>query len=127
MASPWLAMLVSAAWARCRVCSCRARACSASRCARSVDIDTHLVGGGDRARAGARRRAAGGAAARHGEPADDREQVLLHGAVHLDHALMAALLGLFDQGAGLGELAVMLGQELGRGDEYRAAQAGVGV
>jgi len=41
--------------------------------------------------------------------------------------LLAGLLGLLDQGAGLGELAVMLGQELGGGDENRAAQAGVGV
>jgi hypothetical protein len=37
--------------------------------------------------------------------------------------LLAALLGLLDQGAGLGELAVMLGQEFGGGDEYRAGQA----
>jgi len=47
--------------------------------------------------------------------------------VHLNHTLMALLLGLVDQGSGCLELAVMLGKELRRGDEYRAGQAGVRV
>jgi len=120
---PSLAMAASAACARCRVCSWRARACSASLLAWSAGIIV-LLGGCRRAGcAGARPGACRAASAGSGEPADDGDQVLFDGPVHLGHPLLATLLGLADQGAGLGELAAVLGQELGGGNEDRAGQA----
>jgi hypothetical protein len=47
--------------------------------------------------------------------------------VHLDHAGLPGCLGLGDERSGGVELLVVLGQELGGGDEQRAGQTGVGV
>jgi len=54
---------------------------------------------------------------------DDREQVPLDRAVHLNDAVLPAVLGLADQSSGRVELTMMLGQELFGGDENRAGQA----
>src|SRR5271154_4069767 len=103
-------MAASAACARCRVCSCRARACSASWSARSAGIVSFLgVSFLGVCRWAGCAGARGAASGRSGEAADDGDQVLLDGAVHLGEPLLAVLLGLADQGSGLGELTVVLG------------------
>src|SRR5262245_11541739 len=51
------------------------------------------------------------------ECADDGQQVRLDDAVHFGHALVVGGLGVGDEGSGVGQLALVLGQELGGGDE----------
>ena len=67
------------------------------------------------------------AASRCGEAVDDGEQVLFDGAVHFGEALLAVSVGLLDQGPGLIELTMVLGQEFGGSDEDGASQTRVGV
>src|SRR5262245_23462719 len=97
MVSPSLIMSASAACARCRVCSWRAWACSASRPAPSDDIAVlRSVRRRSRAatRCAARVAAAAGAG---GQPGDDGEEIFLDGAVHLGHPLVTVLLRVLDQ------------------------------
>jgi hypothetical protein len=54
------------------------------------------------------------------EGGDDGQQVGLHSAVHLRHAVLPGCLGGDDELAGVCQLLVVLGEELGGGDEQRA-------
>jgi len=58
---------------------------------------------------------------------DDAVEVCQDLLVHLDQPLMASGLGCGDDLEDLSAVLVVLGQEIGRGEEHWAGQAGVGV
>src|SRR6476646_11722085 len=121
MASPRAAITVIASCAFCSVCSDRRRAFAASRSIGSTGIVDLL--GARAISAGASGRRPLAARRLCAQTGDDREQVPLDGAVHLNYAVLPAVLRLADQSSGRVELTLMLGQELFGGDENRAGQA----
>lgn len=125
MLSPRAAMAVIVSCARCSVCSDRRRAFAVSNSVCSTDM-VHLL-----IVIGAVAGASGGAGLAAGcfdlQAGNDREQIRLDRAGHLDDSVLASFLGLVDQRPCRFELALVFGQEFRCRNEDWAGRAGVGV